>query len=162
MQISGFACARLFTMLLRRALVVVTLTAAPALHAQPQVAASTNAKPPAPAAQKPAPAAPTPAAPAAPKPASPAPVPPPAAAPAAPKPAPAAPPPAAAPAAVSGAAATEALVSRLETSGDKAEIKRLERTIEASLKAAKRHKDKEAVTQNAAWLARLKKAAKRR
>jgi hypothetical protein len=53
-------------------------------------------------------------------------------------------------------------VAKLEASGDKAEIKKLERTLEAGYKAAKKHKDKETMSADAAWLARLKKAAKKK
>jgi hypothetical protein len=53
-------------------------------------------------------------------------------------------------------------VARLEASPDKAEIKKLERSLEASLKAAKRHKDRETAAQDAQWIVRLRKAAKKK
>jgi serine/threonine protein kinase len=67
-----------------------------------------------------------------------------------------------APAAPTPGAATEALVARIEANPDKAEIKKLERALEASMKVAKRRKDRELVAQDAQWLARLRRAAKKR
>jgi serine/threonine protein kinase len=59
------------------------------------------------------------------------------------------------------ASATEALVARLEASGDKREIGKLERSLEASLKQARKHKDAATAAQDEKWLARLKRARKK-
>jgi serine/threonine protein kinase len=56
-------------------------------------------------------------------------------------------------------AATEALVARLEANPDKAEIRKLERSLDASLKAAKKRKDREVIAQDTQWLLRLRRAA---